>query len=145
MAVRMRKVLAIPQSRRGSHPLDKSSGGSGDEIGHTTELCSVTIAFRWFINFFVSPSSCKHFIFTCIQFISVFTASANDILKISNPHQKNNGPSLKSISIGVSSDKSGCNAGYLLSQSLRSKTTSNYLFNTTGVSISCSALDTFVS
>ena len=30
-------------------------------------------------NFFVSPSFCKHFFFTCIQFISVFTASANNL------------------------------------------------------------------
>ena len=34
----------------------------------------------------MSPSSCKPFIFTCIQFISVLTASANDLFKISTPH-----------------------------------------------------------
>ena len=34
----------------------------------------------------MSPSSSKHFIFPCVQYISVLTASANDLFKISIPH-----------------------------------------------------------
>ena len=37
--------------------------------------------------FLVSPSSCKNYFFTCLQFISVFTASANNLFQnIPGPH-----------------------------------------------------------
>ena len=47
---------------------------------------------------FVSLSSCKYCFFTCIQFISVFTASANNLFQNFSPppppRQKHNGQSL---------------------------------------------------
>ena len=48
---------------------------------------------------FVSLSSCKYCLFTCIQFISVFTASANNLFQNFSPpppppRQKHNGQSL---------------------------------------------------
>ena len=46
-------------------------------------------------NFFrVFPPSCKHFFFSCVQFTSVFTASANNLFQnfpSPPPGQKNNG------------------------------------------------------
>ena len=54
----------------------QGGGGRGEGLGnfHREEK-----------HYFMSPFSCKHFFFfTCIQFISVFTASATNYFKIFN-------------------------------------------------------------
>ena len=58
--------------------IKKMTGGGGLENFYMQTF------FLYANNFFVSPSSCKHFIFTCIQFILVFTIYFS-VSKFSNP------------------------------------------------------------
>ena len=55
--------------------IKKMTGGGGLENFYMQTF------FLYANNFFVSPSSCKHFIFTCVQFILVFTTSANNLFQ----------------------------------------------------------------
>lgn len=122
MAVRMRKVLAIPQSCVVWPLLSEGL------LIFCVSLFLQALYFSLRTIYFSAYSLCKRFIqnFHPIPLIT--------------PSKK----SLKSISIWVSSDKFGCNAGNFLSQSLRSKTRTNHLFATV-VSFSCLTLDAFVS
>ena len=122
MAVRMRKVLAIPQSCV-VWPLL-----SDGLLIFCVSLFLQALYFSLRTIYFSAYSLGK-------RFIQNFHP-----LPLTTPPKK----SLKSISIWVSSDKFGCNAGNFLSQSLRSKTRTNHLF-ATAVSFSCLTLDTFVS
>ena len=122
MTVRMRKVLAIPQSCV-VWPLL-----SDGLLIFCVSLFLLALYFSLRTTYFSAYSLCK-------RFIQNFHP-----LPLTTPSKK----SLKSISIWVSSDKFGCNAGNFLSQSLRSKTRTNHLFATV-VSFSCLTLDAFVS